>query len=77
MSLLIPDCGESSHVTTTSQKFENSFYTLTGIDHYAHHCLCVANGTAPQQKVAVLEADTNSTAVLSVGGKKTHIQLGL
>lgn len=39
---------------------------LTSIDHNAHHGLSVADGAAPQQEVAIVEANTNPTGVLPV-----------
>lgn len=46
-------------------------YILTSINHNADHGFRVPNGAAPQQEVAAVEADSNSTGVLSV--KHTHV----
>lgn len=45
---------------------------LTSIDHDAHHSLSVAYGAAPQQEVAVMEADTTPTGMLPAQHAHKH-----
>lgn len=61
-----PPCKTLYVMHTSSQWIGLKLNEHTSIDHDAHHSLRVADGAAPQQEVAVVEANTNPIGMLPV-----------